>query len=122
MTFDDTLVAALVLLGCFVLLIAAIGIVRLPDVYCRSHALGKGMTLGISLLLLALWLHLGTESAGIKVPLAIAFQFATIPVASHLLSRGAYRTGIPFYRPGKNKGGESPPEASQPNDTQPDSR
>ncbi|MCC5807220.1 MAG: monovalent cation/H(+) antiporter subunit G [Opitutales bacterium] len=101
MTLDDTLVAALILLGCFVLLVAAIGIVRLPDVYCRSHALGKGMTLGISLLLLALWLHLGTDAAGIKVPLAIGFLFATIPVASHLLSRVAYRTGIPFYKPGE---------------------
>ncbi len=101
MTIDDAIVAALIVLGCLVLLVAAIGIVRLPDVYCRSHALGKGMTLGISLLLIALWLHLGTDAAGIKVPLAIAFQFATIPVASHLLSRVAYKTGIPDYKPGE---------------------
>ncbi len=109
MTIDDTLVAALILLGCFVLLIAAVGIVRLPDVYCRSHALGKGMTLGISLLLIALWLHLGTDAAGIKVPLAIAFLFATIPVASHLLSRVAYRTGIPYH-----KAGTDSPENKEP--------
>lgn len=108
MTIDDFLVATLLLLGCAVLLISAIGIIRLPDVYCRSHALGKGMTLGISLLLIALWLYLGTEKAGIKVPLAIAFQFATIPVASHLLSRVAYQTGIPFH-----KGKEAPKKVTE---------
>ncbi|MCC5841412.1 MAG: monovalent cation/H(+) antiporter subunit G [Opitutales bacterium] len=110
MSIDDILVAALILLGCAVLLISAIGIIRLPDVYCRSHALGKGMTLGISLLLMGLWLYLGTEKAGIKVPLAIAFQFATIPVASHLLSRVAYQTGIPFHKGSKR--GQTTPAAS----------
>lgn len=91
--------ASLILSGSAFILISAIGILRLPDVFCRAHALGKGMTLGITLILLGLWLHLGLEDAGIKVPLAILFQFATIPVAGHLLSLLAYKKKIPVHDP-----------------------
>lgn len=97
MSLEYFIVTCFVISGAFVLLVAAIGIIRLPDVYCRSHALGKGMTLGISLLLIGLWIHLGFEHAGIKVPLAILFQFITIPVASHLLSNLSHRIGIPQF-------------------------
>lgn len=93
--------ATLILSGSLFILISAIGILRLPDVFCRAHAMGKGMTLGITLILFGLWLHLGLEDAGIKVPLAILFQFATIPVASHLLSLLAYKKKIPVHNPDK---------------------
>jgi multicomponent Na+:H+ antiporter subunit G len=52
------------------------------------------MTLGLILVLVGLWLFLGLETAGIKVPLAVLFQFLTIPIASHLLVRLAYRKNI----------------------------
>src|SRR6056297_809029 len=87
----DLLIAACLLLGSLVILLAAVGLIRLPDAVCRSHALGKGMTLGLVLVLIGLWLYLGLQAAGIKLPLAVAFQFLTIPVASHLLIRLAYR-------------------------------
>lgn len=77
--------------GAAVMLAAMIGFLRLPDVYCRSHALGVGMTLGFSLLVLGLWCELGTGSGGLKLLAAIVFQFATIPVASHLLVLQARR-------------------------------
>lgn len=85
------LTAFFLVLGSAVILLAAIGILRLPDALCRGHALGKGMTAGLILVLIGLWFHLGLEVAGIKVPLAVAFQFLTIPIASHLLVRQAYR-------------------------------
>jgi multicomponent Na+:H+ antiporter subunit G len=81
---------AAVLLGSIIMLISCIGMVRLPDFFTRSHAIGKGMTLGISLLLIGLWLSTPNVS-GLKILVAIFFQFVTIPVASHLLSMLAYR-------------------------------
>lgn len=90
----EILTAACLLLGSLIIFLAAIGILRLPDALCRGHALGKGMTLGLILVLVGLWLYLGVEIAGIKVPLAVLFQFLTIPIASHLLVRLAYRRGI----------------------------
>lgn len=88
---QDILISLFLLMGSMVIVLAAVGLLRLPDAVCRSHALGKGMTLGLVLVLIGLWLYLGLEAAGIKLPLAVAFQFLTIPVASHLLIRLAYR-------------------------------
>lgn len=79
--------------GAFFLVVAAVGVAKLPDVYCRAHAVGKAMTLGILLLLLALGV-LVESVAWWKVWLAMAFQFATIPVASHLFCLVAYRKRV----------------------------
>jgi multisubunit Na+/H+ antiporter MnhG subunit len=57
------------------------------------------MTLGLILLLLALWVELGAAQAGLVLPLAIVFQLLTIPVGGHLLCRLAKRRGLPQWRP-----------------------
>lgn len=93
----EILIAAMALGGALAVLVSMIGLVRLPDALCRAHALGKGMTLGISMLLVSLWLSLGTELAGLKVIAAVFFQFLTIPVASHLLARVAVERGYPRH-------------------------
>ena len=96
----DVMSASFLLGGAFFVLAAAIGIVRLPDVLCRAHALAKAMTLGISLMLGGLWLELTQfgEGGGFKVGLAVVFQLLTIPVASHLLSLMAWERDLPRWR------------------------
>ena len=96
----EWLVMAFSLAGACSVLIALLGVVRLPDALCRAHALGKGMTLGLVLLLAGLWLSLGWERAGLKVVAAIAFQFLTIPVASHLLARLVFENSYPRHGDG----------------------
>lgn len=79
--------------GLFFLLVAGVGICRLPDVYCRAHALGKALTLGVILTLLSL----GFLIEGVpwwKLGVAILFQLVTIPVASHLLCLIGYRRRV----------------------------
>ena len=99
--------AIFLLAGSALTLVATIGILRLPDVLCRAHALTKAMTMGISLLLLALWIHMG-EEVGLKVAIAIIFQFLTIPVSGHLLGLIVLRKQMPrWHPPAKHK-----PEAS----------
>lgn len=87
--------AAVMLLGSLLVLVAMIGTVRFPDLYCRAHALGKGLTLGLLVLLIALWLDPGTQVSGLKVVAAIFFQFLTLPVAGHLLTRLSYEKNLP---------------------------
>jgi len=82
--------ALCVVTGCFFMLVAGVGIIKFPDAYCRAHALGKAMTLGIIFLLLALG-FLVESVAWWKVALGIGFQLVTIPVASHLFCLAAYR-------------------------------
>lgn len=78
-----------ILAGLFFVVVAAVGVLRMPDLYCRAHALGKAMTLGIICLLIALGIFV--EASWLKIGTAILFQFITIPVASHLLCLVAYR-------------------------------
>lgn len=73
------------LLGAALIFTAAVGVVRLPEVLCRSHAVAKALTLGIFLMLLGLWLQLEDPRHGLKIVLAIFFQVLTIPVSSHLI-------------------------------------
>ena len=91
--FNLILGTVFIICGLFFLIVAAVGVAKLPDIYCRSHAVGKAMTLGIILLLLSLGLLVETV-AWWKIVLAISFQLATIPVASHLLCLIGYTRGI----------------------------
>lgn len=95
---NELLLSLLILAGALFILTGAIGLVRLPDVLCRSHAVAKALTLGIFLLLLALWGALGDMEVAFKILLAIFFQVITIPVASHLISRLAFRQNTPRWR------------------------
>ena len=92
-------VALCLLTGLFLMITAAIGLVRLPDLYCRSHAVAKASSLGIFLLLIALWLELAPEISGLKLALAIFFQILTIPVSSHLVGLLARQKNLPRWPP-----------------------
>lgn len=92
-TLPSLLGSACLLAGGFFIVVAAVGVLRLPDLYCRAHALGKAMTLGI-IFLLAGWGLLVPGVSWTKIAVAIVFQFVTIPVASHLLCLAAYRKRV----------------------------
>lgn len=90
MTLAEFLILALATVGTLFMLISAIGILRLPDVYTRMHANGKAGTLGISCLLLAAGLFYG----GTWLPrmiILIALFFITAPIATTAMARAAYR-------------------------------
>jgi multicomponent Na+:H+ antiporter subunit G len=87
----EIFICAMLLSGSLLMLIAAVGLVRFPDVLCRAHALAKATTFGICLMLVALWISLDNEIAGLKVLLVITFLFLTIPLAGHLVALLAYR-------------------------------
>lgn len=84
MAWNELISAFFLLSGVLFILIANLGILIMPDVLCRSHALSKAVTLGILLMLMGLWTYLGSEAVGLKILLAILFQFITIPLSSHL--------------------------------------
>lgn len=99
----EVLTAGLMVSGVLLMLIAGIGLSRLPDPLCRAHAVAKAVSLGIALILLGAWVALGTAAAGLKLVLAIVFQLATIPVASHLLAQAALQLNLPRWQPTKNE-------------------
>jgi multicomponent Na+:H+ antiporter subunit G len=94
----EVVIVILLLAGVALTLLAGLGLLRLPDFLCRSHAAAKATTLGIVLILTAVGLQIESESARVKLLLAILFQMATIPVASHVLGLVAYRKNLPRWR------------------------
>ncbi|AIQ68328.1 monovalent cation/H(+) antiporter subunit G [Paenibacillus graminis] len=96
----ELLIAILVLLGALLCGLGAFGLVRLPDVYLRSHAATKSATLGVLCVLAGafLFFFFYIEVVSIKLLLGIVFVFITSPVAGHLNGRAAYRSGVPLWK------------------------
>lgn len=94
----DIITVILLLSGALILFSSALGMMRLPDIYCRSHALAKSMPLGLNLLLIGAWLHLGHDLVGFKSFLAILFQIISIPVAGHLIGLLAYEKNVKRWK------------------------
>ena len=90
----------LVALGVLLFVLAAVGIVRLPDVYARLNATTKAAALGIVLVLLGALLLLPEASTAttVKVLLAVVLQLATAPVGAYAIARSTYRAGVPLWR------------------------
>lgn len=87
----------LVLIGALFLLLAAIGILRMPDLYCRASATTKAATLGVGCVLVATALHFDDLQVTTRALATIAFLLLTAPVAAHVIARAAYRRHIPLW-------------------------
>ncbi|WP_075290189.1 monovalent cation/H(+) antiporter subunit G [Pararhizobium arenae] len=83
----------LVVLGGVFALLAAIGVLRFPDLYTRMHAASKAGTVGSSLLLIAAGLHAGDSATLFRALAGVVFLLMTAPVAAHLLAKAAHRSG-----------------------------
>lgn len=92
----NIIIVIFIILGAFFHLIAALGVIRLPDVYTRNHAASKAATLGVLLILLGAFLYFYFHGGefNTRVLLCIVFMFLTAPVAGHLLGRAAYHHGV----------------------------
>lgn len=91
----DLLTMLLASVGLFFMLVAAIGVLRMPDLFTRMHAATKASTLGISSILLAALVYFQASGAvATKVVLIILFFFLTAPVGAHALGRAAYLCGV----------------------------
>ena len=98
---------ALMILGTGFLLIAAIGVVRLPDPLQRMHSATKAGTLGATLMLVGVMLLSDIDALGLTSALTILFLLLTLPIGAQLLGRASYVSGT------KLKGIENDPLASE---------
>ncbi|MDE0103602.1 MAG: monovalent cation/H(+) antiporter subunit G [Bryobacterales bacterium] len=86
-------VTLLVGTGLFFLIVAAIGMVRLPDVYTRAHAVSLTDSLGAFFLLLGLAVHHGMSTSTLRILVVLALLYLLNPVIAHATVRAALRTG-----------------------------
>jgi len=89
--------------GAFFLLVGSVGLVRLPDFFCRNHATGKSDTLGVMLVIFGMILIEGFTLNSAKLFFVLVFVFLTNPTGTHALANAAIRSGLtPWFR--KNTG------------------
>jgi multicomponent Na+:H+ antiporter subunit G len=86
-----------IIAGAIFIMIAALGILRLPDFYVRMSAITKAGTMGVGLIAVGIAIYFNDLSIATKVFVIISFMFITAPVAAHIIARAAYRQGIPFW-------------------------
>lgn len=84
---------ALLLLGSLFSLVAAIGVVRLPDLFTRMHAASKAGAVGSGLVLLSIALLSFDVAIALRAIVGFVFLLLTTPVGAHLLARASYRIG-----------------------------
>jgi multicomponent Na+:H+ antiporter subunit G len=89
------LAAVLLMVGSAFCALAAIGMLRFPDVYTRLHAASKAGALGAGLILLALGIASQDLPTLIKCLIGLGFLLLTSPVSAHLLARAALKSGTP---------------------------
>lgn len=94
---SEWLATALIFVGTAASVLAAVGLLRMPDLYMRIQAAAKSSTLGVSCLVLAAAIHLGTTSTTTRGLLIVAFLFLTTPVAAHMIGRSAYAAGVELW-------------------------
>ena len=88
---SDVLSALLILAGLFFYLAGSIGLLRLPDLYSRLHALTKADNLGLGLLVAGLAVHAQDLFVALKLVLVWLAVLAASAASAHLIARQARR-------------------------------
>lgn len=94
---SEIIAGALLLVGAAFLLLAAVGLLRMPDLFTRMSAATKGTTLGVGCMLLAVGVYFPGIGITTRAIAGIGFFFITGPVAAHMIARAAYFVGVPLW-------------------------
>ncbi|MBE0464707.1 MAG: monovalent cation/H(+) antiporter subunit G [Halomonas sp.] len=89
----EAIKGALLLTGSLFMLLAAVGLLRLPDLLTRMHATTKAAALGVILIMLAAAMHFSEVGVVARSFAVIVFILMTAPVAAHVIGRAGYFVG-----------------------------
>ena len=84
--------------GAIFILVAGLGLVRMPDLFLRMSASTKAATLGVGCTLLGVALYFGDFATFIRAGAIIIFLLLTAPVAAHLIGRASYQDGVSLWQ------------------------
>lgn len=94
----DFLTVLFLLIGTFFMLVASVGVIRLPDLYMRMSASTKSATLGVTFTLLAAAIYFFDDlGSATRLIATIIFVYATAPVAAHMLGRAGYFVKVKLW-------------------------
>ena len=84
----------MILIGLFFLFVAAVGVLRLPDVFTRSHAVSLTDSLGALFILGGLAIYQGFTTNSVKILVVLVLLYLLNPVIAHATVRSALRSGL----------------------------
>jgi multicomponent Na+:H+ antiporter subunit G len=90
---QTVITAVLLTLGTLLMLLAGIGILRMPDVFLRMSATSKAATLGVILIMVATAIYFNDLGVTARAMGIVLFIILTVPVSAHMIGRAAYITG-----------------------------
>lgn len=88
----------LIVAGTFFFVAGTVGLLRLPDVYTRLHALTKADNLGLGLLVAGLALQHGWSPVSAKLALIWLLVLIGSGLGSYLIARHARSRGVEPWR------------------------
>jgi multicomponent Na+:H+ antiporter subunit G len=91
----EWIAAFFLVFGSLFMLVAAIGVIKLSDVYMRMHAITKAASLGAILMLASVSLIYTQWIVWIEALMVVVFIIITAPIASHMIAKAAHKTGMP---------------------------
>lgn len=94
----DVIIFILSTSGALFVFLAAVGLVRMPDLYLRISVTTKAATLGIGLILVAAALYFNEVAVTTRVFAIILFILLTAPIGAHLLGRASYFVGVRMWK------------------------
>ncbi|MBI1296912.1 hypothetical protein GC175_18325 [bacterium] len=121
LSVKEMIVLTIAAIGTLFIIVSAIGVLRLPDVLSRMHALGKAATLGIAGLLFSAGVFFFEDgTVFLRMIVLIVLYFITAPVASTIMGRAAYRSlnkedlGLNFDQMGPSQApAQNPPSTAE---------
>lgn len=94
----EWIIGFLMVLGSLFMLLAAVGILRLPDLPTRMHASTKAGAMGAIFIMTAVVLHFSTGIVFARALAIVLFIIMTAPIAAHVIARAGYFVGVPLWR------------------------
>ena len=99
----EVLSGLILCVGIFLFVSGTLGLMRLPDFYCRMHATGKCDTLGALLVLIGLAIYNGFNLVTLKIIFIAVFIFVANPTATHAIGRAALINDVPPWMKGSER-------------------
>jgi multicomponent Na+:H+ antiporter subunit G len=90
--------ALLLLIGTLLLVLAGVGVVRMPDLFLRMSTSSKASSLGAASVLLGVAISVADLSVLVRAVAGVLFLVLTAPVAAHMIGRAAYELRVPLWR------------------------
>jgi len=94
---NDFIVGFVLIVGSILVAIAALGVLRMPDLFLRMSTTTKGSVFGLVLVMVGSALFFGDIAVWTKAMATVLFVVLTLPVAAHMIGRAGYFDRTPLW-------------------------